>query len=173
MRGVKDARRNILCVESNGRLHERKRYGVALRRIVIRHQRGVQCAIERGAVCELVGITECFAGMKPQEKLAAVTRYRATAPIGMVGDGVNDGPALAASDVGVAMGVQGTAMASQAAGVELRTFSSAPVSRPPILRRWHGWIKMRLVHLAWAAGKDDSIGRATGISCRTPGSSEA
>ena len=64
--------------------------------------------------------------------------------------------------------------ASQAAGVELRTFSSAPVFRPPILRRWHGWIKMRLVHLAWlAAGKDDSIGRATGISCRTPGSSEA
>ena len=46
--------------------------------------------------------------------------------------------------------------ASQAAGVELRTFSSAPVSRPPILRRWHGWIKMRLVHLACeAAGKDD------------------
>ena len=54
--------------------------------------------------------------------------------------------------------------ASQAAGVELRTFSSVPVSRPPILRRWHGWIKMRLVHLACeAAGKDDSIGRATGI----------
>ena len=61
--------------------------------------------------------THCHA--VPKEKLAAVNEMRQRQVVGMVGDGVNDGPALAASDVGIAMGVAGTAMASEAAGVVL------------------------------------------------------
>merc|ERR1719469_1404903 len=79
------------------------------------------CAETAEAVCASVGIADCYAGMKPQEKLAAIKDLKKEAPVGMVGDGVNDGPALAAADVGIAMGVQGTAMASQAAGVVLMT----------------------------------------------------
>ena len=67
------------------------------------------------------GIEEARAGLKPHEKLQAINEFKQTAVVGMVGDGINDGPALAAADVGIAMGVGGTAMASEAAGVVLMT----------------------------------------------------
>jgi len=68
-----------------------------------------------------VGIGEARAGMKPKDKLAAIMELRRSRVVGMVGDGINDGPALAAADVGMAMGVAGTAMAAEAAGVVLMT----------------------------------------------------
>ena len=73
-------------------------------------------------VSEAVGITEPpRAGIKPSEKLEEVQRLHRNGVVGMIGDGVNDGPALASADVGIAMGVQGTAMAAEAAGVVLMT----------------------------------------------------
>ena len=79
------------------------------------------CETTAQAVRAQAGIERVQAGMKPASKLEAVKAMRREGVTGMLGDGVNDGPALAAADVGIAMGVCGTAMATQAAGVVLMT----------------------------------------------------
>ncbi len=66
-----------------------------------------------------VGVDEICAGLDPQEKLLHIAQAKSSGISIMVGDGVNDAPALAAADVGVAMGAHGAAASSEAADVVL------------------------------------------------------
>jgi heavy metal translocating P-type ATPase len=67
----------------------------------------------------LLGVDQVLAEQQPQDKLAAIGATHSAGSTIMVGDGVNDAPALAAADVGVAMGARGAAASSEAAGVVL------------------------------------------------------
>jgi len=80
---------------------------------------GDHCAAAERVASEL-GITEVHAGVLPQEKVAIVQRLQAGGSrVAFVGDGVNDGPALATADVGIAMGLAGTDVAIETAEIAL------------------------------------------------------
>jgi heavy metal translocating P-type ATPase len=64
-----------------------------------------------------LGLDSVVAELKPEDKTRIVEAERSAGPVMMVGDGVNDAPALAAADVGVAMGARGAAASSEAADV--------------------------------------------------------
>jgi heavy metal translocating P-type ATPase len=70
-------------------------------------------------VAAAAGIEEVYANQTPEDKLAVVERVRAesTGPVVMVGDGVNDAPALAFADVGIAMAGKGATVSSETADV--------------------------------------------------------
>jgi heavy metal translocating P-type ATPase len=69
------------------------------------------------AVAAQVGIEEVRARMQPEEKLEAVRALADGGVVMMVGDGINDAPALATADVGVAMGGYGAGIATDAADI--------------------------------------------------------
>jgi Cd2+/Zn2+-exporting ATPase len=72
-------------------------------------------------VAEELGIRRYRAAMKPEDKMRELEILLKDGPVAMVGDGVNDAPALARADVGIAMGGGGTAVAVEAADVVILT----------------------------------------------------
>jgi heavy metal translocating P-type ATPase len=70
-------------------------------------------------VGKALGVDEVLADCSPEDKVEAVRREIQKAPTVMVGDGINDAPALAAADAGIAMGARGATASSAAADVVL------------------------------------------------------
>jgi hypothetical protein len=70
-------------------------------------------------VGDVIGVDRVFAERTPEEKVEVVRRVKSDGITVMVGDGINDAPALALADVGVAMGARGASAASEAADVVL------------------------------------------------------
>ncbi|WP_235557425.1 MULTISPECIES: heavy metal translocating P-type ATPase [Microbacterium] len=97
-----------------------------------------------------VGITRWIAGVRPEDKAAEVARLRADGHrVAMVGDGVNDAPALAGADVGIAIGA-GTDVAIASAGVVLA--GSDPRAVVSVIDLSRASYRKMVQNLWWAAG---------------------
>jgi len=102
------------------------------------------------AVAAQLGVDEVFAEVLPEDKDKAVADLQARGlKVAMVGDGVNDAPALARADVGIAIGA-GTDVAIESAGVVLA--SSDPRGVIGVIRLSRSSYRKMIQNLAWGAG---------------------
>ena len=97
-----------------------------------------------------LGVDEVFAEVLPEDKAAKVAELQARGlSVAMVGDGVNDAPALASADVGIAIGA-GTDVAIESAGLILA--SSDPRAVVSVVKLSKATYRKSLQNLWWAAG---------------------
>lgn len=75
--------------------------------------------ITANALGKEAGITEVHADLRPEDKAEIIRELKGRRPTAMVGDGVNDAPALATADTGIAMGAMGTDVAIETADIAL------------------------------------------------------
>ena len=99
------------------------------------------------AVADATGITRFHANLLPADKARVLDEYKADGKVAMVGDGINDAPALAAADVGVAL-ASGTDVAMHSAGIVLmRTDPGLVADAIDLSRRTYRTIRQ---NLGWA-----------------------
>jgi Cu2+-exporting ATPase len=121
------------------------------------HAMGLRTAMITGdaqvvadAVADRLGIDDVAAQVLPQDKVAAVRRFQKDGRrVAMVGDGVNDAPALASADVGIAIGA-GTDVAVESAGIVL--VRSDPRDVVGIIALSKASYRKMLENLVWATG---------------------
>ena len=121
------------------------------------HQRGIEVAMLTGdaravadAVAKDLGIDTVFAEVLPEDKASKVEELqRRGRKVAMVGDGVNDAPALATADIGIAIGA-GTDVAVEAGHIVL--VRSDPRDIPKIITLSRATYRKMVQNLWWAAG---------------------
>jgi Cu2+-exporting ATPase len=121
------------------------------------HERGIEVAMLTGdaqavadAVAEELGIDTVFAEVLPDDKASKVKELQAQGKkVAMVGDGVNDAPALATADIGIAIGA-GTDVAVEAGHIVL--VRSDPRDIPRIVTLSRATYRKMVQNLWWAAG---------------------
>jgi len=121
------------------------------------HRRSLQVVMITGdaeavaaSVARELGIDEYFAGVRPEDKAARVQELQSRGQkVAMVGDGVNDAPALAQADVGIAIGA-GTDVAIASAGVILASDDPRAVSS--VIKLSEATYRKMKQNLWWAAG---------------------
>ena len=150
---------STVYISCDGKLAGVAAFGSQLRRNAAEtvrrlHAMGIRCVMLSGDrqrvaldAARKTGMDECRAGLLPQEKLQYVQELQQKGVLAMVGDGVNDAPALARADIGIAVG-GGSACACDAAGIVIVGDDICQVARAVSLSR----AAMRVIkqNLFWA-----------------------
>ena len=124
-------------------------------------------------VATVLGLDEVYAEQSPADKVAAVRAERDRAVTVMVGDGINDAPALAAATVGVAMGARGATASSEAADIVLTTDRLDRLADAMDIARWSRRIAVQSAVVGMSVVADGHGDRRAGLAAARGGRAAA